>query len=119
MSEAKKYEIDIYNLKQLDSLEKQFKKLRKALESEEFMRFISDKCMVELDKIIAKKLNSEQPSTEYRSSNHSEIGKDYVKIYNDSMVDLSELSPETALNYPEGLSLAQLIEFGTGIPRNT
>ena len=65
-----------------------------------------------------QKLRTEDYETDYRENNNYETTKDQVRIYNDSMVDLSNLSPETLANYPQGLSLAKLIEFGTGIPRN-
>ena len=113
----KKYEIDIFDLTQFKILEKDLNKLSKELDSEEFMNFISKKSMNELEKVIKNKLSTEDYSSNYRSSNHSEVKKEQVRIYNDSMVNLDHLSPKTLANYPNGLSLALLAEFGTGIPR--
>lgn len=113
-----KYEVDIFDLTQFKILEKDLNKISKQLETEEFMAFLSKKSMDELDKIIKNKLSTEDYTTDYRSSNHSEIKKEQVRIYNDSMVDLSHLSSKTQANYPDGLSLGLLAEFGTGIPRN-
>ena len=112
-----KYEINIFDLNQVKDLEKNFSKLEDGLNSEDFMVFLADKCMVELNKIIDKELRTEEYETEYRDNNKYETTKNQIRISNDSMVDLSHLSPETLLNYPEGLSLAKIIEFGTGIPR--
>ena len=117
----KKYEIDIFDLKELKTLENQFSDLQRILQSEEFMNFLRDKCISELNDIINKKdsANEYAPQMqEYRDSNKSEVTKDTIKIYNDSMVDLSHVSEKTRLKYTSGLSLAKLIEFGTGIPRN-
>lgn len=111
----KKYEIDIFDKKQLSKLEKDFGNLAQSLQSEEFMDFIALKCMKELNSIIDANLRTEEYTTEYRDNNHYETTKDQIYIYNDSMVDLSNLKPETLANYPEGLSLAKLIEFGAGI----
>lgn len=113
-----KYEIDIFDDKSLKMLENLFSKLTDTLYSEEFMIYLAEKCMKELNSIIDAKLSTEEYTTEYRDNNNYETSKDKIRIYNDSMVDLSELSSETAQYYPQGLSLAKLVEFGTGIPRN-
>lgn len=115
---SKKYEVDIFDEKQLKSLENVFHNVRESLDSEEFMDFIALKCMKELNQIIDTNLRTEEYTTEYRDNNNYQTSKDEIRIYNDSMVDLSNLSPKTAANYPNGLSLAKIIEFGTGIPRN-
>lgn len=119
MKYEKKYEIDILDPKSLKGLENTFDDLLKIFKTEEFMQYFAGKCLEELDKIMAEKLRTEDFETEYRSSNKYKIETDKLEIYNDSTIDLSELSEETRLNYPNGLSLAKLIEFGTGIPRNT
>jgi len=116
---GKKYEVNIFDLKQLKELENRFSNLEEMLNSEQFMIFLADKCMVELNKIIDKELRTEEYETDYRDNNNYETSKEQIRIYNDSMVDLSSVSEQTLMNYPEGLSLAKLIEFGTGIPRNT
>lgn len=114
----KKYEVDIFDERQLDALTGVFDNIKEALESEEFMNFIALKCMKELKSIIDTNLGSEEYTTDYREQNHYEVTKDYIHIYNDSMVDLSEVSEETLMNYPDGLSLAKIVEFGVGRPRN-
>lgn len=113
-----KYEIDLFNLDQLKDFEEVCSNIQDILHSEEFMIFIAEKSMKELNTIIDKELRTEEYETEYRDNNNYETSIDQIRIYNDSMVDLSEVSEETLMNYPEGLSLAKIIEFGTGIPRN-
>lgn len=117
-NKSKKYEIDIFDVESIKKVENELSKLQHTLKSESFMIFIADKCMVELNNIIDQNLNTDEYTTEYRSNNNYETTKDQVRIFNDSMVDLSNVKPETLINYPNGLSLAKLIEFGTGIPRN-
>ena len=114
----KKYEIDIFDEKQLKELQKIFGNVANALDSEEFMDFIALKCMKELNSIIDANLSTEGYETEYRDNNHYETSKDQIYIYNDSMVDLSEVSEKTLINYLDGLSLAKIVEFGVGRPRN-
>lgn len=92
-------------------------KLNEMLTSESFLKFIRDKSKQELDEITKLKLHDveyEIAST-YPASNKTKIGKDYIDLYNDSMVDLSEVSEKTLANYPDGLSMAKLVEYGTGV----
>ena len=103
-SKGLKYEINIFDLKDLDELGERFKQLEKALESEDFMIFLAEKCMKELNQIIDKELRTEEYETEYRENNNYETTKEQIRIFNDSMVDLSNLSEETLLNY-KGITL--------------
>lgn len=112
---AKEYKIDIFDVDSLKLAEKLLSNLTENLKSEEFMIFLANKCMVELNNIIDKTLNTEDYTTEYRDSNSYQTSIDEIIISNDSMVDLSQVSPKTLENYPDGLSLSKLIEFGTGI----
>ena len=119
MAEQKlKYEVNILNTEDLEKLGKLFSEIEESLESEELLKFIAEKAMAELQTIIDTELDTEDYETDYRSSNKYEILEDQIRIYNDSRVDLSELSEETRQYYADGLSLAKIIEFGTGIPRN-
>ena len=115
---AKKYEIDIFDVENIKMAQNELSKVKDILNSESFMVFLAEKCMVELNNIIDKNLRTEDYETDYRENNNYETTKEQVRIYNDSMVDLSNVSEKTLINYPDGLSLAKLIEFGTGIPRN-
>lgn len=115
---SKKYVINLFSLDQLKDFEDVCANIKQVLNTEEFMIFIAEKAMKELNAIIDKELRTEEYETEYRQSNNYSTKKGEIIIYNDSMVDLSGLSEKTLANYAEGLSLAKIIEFGTGIPRN-
>lgn len=112
---AKEYEINIFDVDSLKMAEQILSGFVDNLKSEQFMIFLADKCMVELNNIIDKTLNTEEYTTEYRDNNKYQTSIDEIVISNDSMVDLSNVSAKTLENYPNGLSLSKLIEFGTGI----
>lgn len=119
---AKKYEVDIFDLNQIKMLENQFSSLKKVLQSEDFMNFIGNKCMLELNRISNLKLDgftesdmAMQEVNKYRTRHKLEVKKDSLRISNDTMANLDHLSAKTLANYPEGFSIAKAIEFGTGI----
>lgn len=112
---AKEYEINIFDVDSLKMAEKILSNFTDNLKNEQFMIFLADKCMVELNNIIDKTLNTDEYTTEYRDNNKYQTSIDEIIISNDSMVDLSNVSAKTLENYPNGLSLSKLIEFGTGI----
>lgn len=112
------YTINLFDLSGFNEFSKDLDKLVEALDSKEFMKFLADKCMAELKRITNDKLRVEDYSTDYRNNHRRRVTEKTVTISNNSMVDLSHLSPETLARYPNGLSLAKIIEFGTGIPRN-
>lgn len=114
----KSYNINLFDLDGFDEFQKDLNKLTDALDSKEFMQFLANKCMEELNRITNVKLRSEDYSTDYRSSHKKRVTANKITIRNDSNVDLSHLSEKTLARYPNGLSLAKIIEFGTGIPRN-
>ena len=118
---AKKYEIDIFDVEQIKDFQNELSELDKMIQSKSFMQFLGNKCLKELKNIIDKSSANYEyipQMSEYKSNNKKEVGQDYVRIYNDSMVDMTGISEKTLARYPEGLSLAKLIEFGTGIRRN-
>lgn len=116
---SKKYEFELTegNLeKYIDNLEK----VEKALKSYEFRAFILNKCKSLLDTIMEyTDIASEQRADDYVAGNKTEIGKDYVYLYNDSTINIE--SADTWLNdygknfYPDELSLAELVEYGAGL----
>lgn len=112
------YKIDVFDIAGFDEIEKELEKLDKSLSSIEYMQFIKEKCVIELNTIMENSMILQDWEQHYKSSHHYQVSKDRLRIFNDSMVDLSELSEKTRSRYANGLSLAKLIEFGTGIPRN-
>lgn len=111
------YSIDMFDLDGFDEFSEDLDKLLKALDSEEFMEFLAKKCMEEVKRITNERLRTENYTTDYRSNHKYSIDGNVLTISNDSMVDLSEVSEETLANYPNGLSLAKIVEFGVGAPR--
>lgn len=112
------YTINLFNLDGFEEFSKDLDKLVDALDSKDFMNFLADKCMEEVKRITSEKLRTENYTTDYRSNHKRRVTEKKITIKNNSMVDLSHLSPETLARYPNGLSLAKIIEFGTGIPRD-
>lgn len=107
-------EINISNSVELQNLPD---KITKLLNSRKFFSFLEKKCKAEISKITNQNISgiTDNDIGKYAASNKTEIGSDYLDLYNDSMVDISNLSEKTRMNYPEGLSLAKLVEYGTGV----
>ena len=123
---GKKYKINLFDLDSYDKTLKDFNKLKNAIASPKFMEFLAEKCIMELHRISNERLGvikeddvTYEEVDKYRSNHKVQIGEKSVKISNNTMADLSHLSDKTLNNYPDGISIAQLIEFGMGIPRNS
>ena len=112
-------------LSEITGLENMFK-------SADFKEFIKDKAIKELDRIIREKVNSFgsgeehevflQKVEEYKNNNKTEIGADYILIFNDTMLTNDEMfwvSEKTRTNYLDGISIAYLIEYGSGLLGDT
>ena len=122
---GKKYKINLFDLDSYDKTLKDFNKLKSALASPKFMEFLAEKCIMELSRISNERLGgireddvTYEEVDKYRSNHKVQITEKSVKISNNTMADLSHLSDKTLNNYPDGISIAQLIEFGMGVPRN-
>ena len=95
-------------------------KVKKALSSEEFNKFILGKCKEVLDLILEfENIASDEKATDYLEGNKTEITKNYVELYNDSEIDIPDadtfFSEYAKQFYPIKLSLAELVEYGTGL----
>lgn len=122
---GKKYRINLFDLDSYDKTINDFNTLKNAIASPKFMEFLAEKCIMELSRISNERLGGikEDDVTyaevdKYRSNHKVQISDKSVRISNGTMADLSHLSDRTLNNYPDGISIAQLIEFGMGIPRN-
>ena len=121
----KKYKVNLFEIDSFDTMLEDFNRLKKALASPQFMDFLAQKCILELSKISNEKLAGVKEDditytevNKYRSNHKVKIGKNSVTISNDTMAEIGHLSETTLGNYPNGISIAKIIEFGTGIPRN-
>ena len=99
---------------------KKLDKIGKNLDSDDFNKFLMKKCRDMLEYIMHNEdVEGDQRGAEYIQGNHEETGKDYIRLFNDSEIDID--SQDTWLNdygksfYPSKLSLAELIEYGTGL----
>ena len=118
----KEYEINIFNIESIKTAENLLSSISGALQSDELMKFLGNKCMMELNRICNEKLNDiknwdvfSEEVNKYKANHKLDVKQDELTISNDTMADLSHLSPSTLANYSEGFSIAKAIEFGTGI----
>ena len=123
---GKKYKINLFDLDSYDKTLKDLNKLKNALASPKFMEFIAEKSIMELSRISNERLGgikeddvTYEEVDKYRSNHKVQITEKSVRISNNTMADLSHLSDRTLNNYPDGISIAQLIEFGMGVPRDS
>ena len=105
------------NLENYSEVAKVIQEINDSLQSEEFKHFLLEKCKQELDAIIRQKLVDVESDIMqiYPDGNSTKIGSDYIELFNNSMVDLSNLGEKALQNYTSGLSMAKLVEFGTGV----
>lgn len=118
------YEYNLWSPTDLKALEKDIRNFNELFSKKKFREFIASKCMEELEDIQSY---TEFPSEhsvfdekveEYIRSHKKEVKKSSVEIYNDTNLEQSEMywvSQKTLPNYPNGISIAKIIEYGTGI----
>ena len=117
MSKTYEFELTEENIKKYaDNIES----LKKVFPGEGLKKYILQQCEELLDQIMLERnVASDEKADAYVSGNKTEIGKDYVYLYNDSEIDVA--NADTWLNdygkifYPDKLSLAELVEYGTGL----
>lgn len=119
MTKIYSYELSISDLTRL---QKDMNKIIELLEDNAFKEFLAKKMEEGLQFIQNNSfpIESEQGMdfSVYMTSNHVEIGDDYIYIYNDATIDVASLTTffdETSkMNYPAKLSLAKIVEYGIG-----
>lgn len=109
------YEVDFDTF---DEVDKFLLKLDKLLvNSRKLNDFVAKKCEEELNRICQEKLNNfngEDVEGEYVSAMHTEITSEYIYLYNDSEINIASKDFNGKENYPDKLSLAELVEYGIG-----
>lgn len=116
-----KYEYDLSNNSDFRALLEYYDNIGETFTSKKFFKYLADKCMKELEKIQSQNLNVDEDDIyihRYRYNHKLTFEKDGFVISNDTHLDQSEMywvSPETVINYPDGISIAYIVEFGTGI----
>lgn len=87
--------------------------------NEDFMNFLKEKFMRTLNDVIDVNLKNgttnDEFIEEYKKNNKIEDTSNGFVLYNHTMADISELSPKTQANYPNGFSIALAFEYGVGI----
>ena len=102
--------------KELDIYIEKVEKLSESLTNGDVDKFLEEKGKKALNEIMEEQdINSYQRSEDYKSGNQTEITKNYIKFYNDSVIDID--GADTWLNdygkryYDSTLSLAELVPF--------
>lgn len=119
------FELDIIDLYDKSLLEEELNDLNNLFNSKKFKEFIGKKCLKVLDELMQEKLGTfdehsvfDEKVEEYKKNSNYKIDGDYLVIYNKTMLTQEEMfwvSEKTKQNYPEGISIAHIIEYGTGL----
>lgn len=101
-------------------LQKYLEELKKSFSNQDFLEYLQDKSFQVLTQITNQNLNSDELGEyvhTYRNSHQKAIEGDTIYLWNETMVDLDSLnlSEKTKQNYSKGLSLAKIVEYGTGV----
>lgn len=116
---SKNYEIELSE-ESIKGFTKELDKIEKKITNDSLNKFLMDKCRDTLEYIMHNEnVEGTQRGSEYIEGNHEEKGKGYIRLYNDSVIDIEGadtfLSEEAKETYPSRLSLAALMEYGTGL----
>ena len=109
------YEVNFETFEQVDKFLSLLDK--KIIGSNELSGFIAKKCEEELNRLCQEKLhnfNGENIEGDYVSAMHTEFTNEYIYLYNDSEIDIASRDFKGKENYPDKLSLAELVEYGIG-----
>lgn len=116
----KKYNIDL-SVNDFIKLEKIIDDIDNKLFSDDFMKYVANKCMELLKKIAISKLSTvntqeDIDASKYMNSMNMKIEKNTIYLYNNATIDTStrKISDDKRANYPLQLSLAKIVEFGIG-----
>lgn len=108
----------------LDNLQKYIEYVKKLVSMKtdlNFQKFIQEKVLQTAifvtDNLLTKKITNDEYKEEYRNNHKIREEINGFVLYNDTTIPLSdlEISEKTALNYPNGFSVALAFEYGTGI----
>lgn len=112
-----KIETNVTGLKDLDKHIKYVNKLIKMKSDKKFQKYIQEKCMETLNKIMDERLlggtTNDDAISLYRESNHIQEEADGFIIYNNAKIPANAKDTST---YPNGqFSIALAFEYGVGI----
>lgn len=119
------FELDIINLYNKSLLEQELKQYNKIFSSSKFKNFIGKKCLAVLNTLMQTNLDNfnehsvfDAKVEEYKKNCKYKIEGDYIVIYNQTILTQGEMtwvSEKTKQNYSDGISIAHIIEYGTGL----
>lgn len=121
-----KYVYDLTKSSDVSELIKDIQKDIDLFKNRKFKEFIAEKCLKELKDIcdiVTFSMDFEnsvfhEKVQEYEQSHKKVIGSNHVTIYNSTRLAQDEMfwvSTTTRENYPHGISIAKIVEYGTGI----
>lgn len=119
------FELNVIDLYSKSQFEKELKAIEKIFTSKKFKDFIGNKCLKVLDTLMSTDLGTfnehsvfDAKVEEYKQNCKYKIEDDYIIIYNKTILTQDEMtwvSEKTKQNYSEGISIAHIIEYGTGL----
>lgn len=112
-----KVKTEVLNLKGLENHIQYVNKMLKMKTDRKFQKFIQDKCMETLNKVIDERLvggtTNDNAISLYKSSNHIQEETDGFIIYNNAKIPAQA---KDTTGYPSGqFSIALAFEYGVGI----
>ncbi len=123
------YEVE-FSEEGLTKLITKYSRLSKLFESKEFKEYLLEKCKKARDQIMldrdiahieeANDSSNQEKVDAYVSGNHEEINGDTILLYNNAHFSVEELTHfynpmYRTTQYSDGLSIAELVEYGSGI----
>lgn len=119
------FELNVIDLYSKSQFEKELKAIEKIFTSKKFKDFIGKKCLKVLDTLMSTDLGTfnehsvfDAKVEEYKQNCKYKIEDDYIILYNKTILTQDEMtwvSEKTKQNYSEGISIAHIIEYGTGL----
>lgn len=116
-----KIDINVQGLSKLQKHIEFVEKIMKMKTDKSFQKFIQDKVLETVKKVSNERLvggtTDDEYIEEYKSRHKIREVENGFVLYNDTVLPTSMLpiSPNTAMNYPNGFSIALAFEYGIGI----
>lgn len=113
------YEVNL-SINGITELKNKIQKIKTTILGNEFIEYLEMKCFEALQKVTTERLNKDEEGLythTYRTNHQHTHEGDTITLWNETMVDLDNLnlSEETRVRYSNGLSLAKIVEYGTGV----
>ena len=114
----KTYSVNLLSSTDVSMMRNIITDIGEIFESEEFQKFILEKCKNALDTICSMNMPlPEGLDVQYMQGMKTRMSDNEIELYNDSEIDIESkkyMKETTKAKYPSKLSLAQIIEYGIG-----